>query len=369
MKLLSRYLLRELGAPLAVCVAALYLLLFAMQFLRASDVLLGSSVTLRDVAEIGLYLTPHFLVMCLPVAFLLALLLGLGRMNEDREWVALQALGVSPWQLLKVPAALGVALGALMLTLGFTGEPWGLSSLELRVNELIKRNILGDVKAGTFYEEIPDFTLYVSEPDPEHGAWRHVLLHDDRDSASPLLVLADEGHLKTSGYSSALELELDEGQVHVSDRGNLDYTVLDFHRGEIAIGLVEMLFRRNWRASGLDGFTPQELLAEAARAKAEEDARPLLMAFHARIAQAFAPVAFAALGAPLALSRRHRGRARGFGFTLVAYVAYYVLSKGFQNLGVEGRLPVPLAGELANLLFAAAGAWALWRARRAGAAS
>ena len=39
-----------------------------------------------------LYLAPHFLVMALPIAFLLAILLGLGRLAEDRELTALQAL-------------------------------------------------------------------------------------------------------------------------------------------------------------------------------------------------------------------------------------------------------------------------------------
>ena len=38
-----------------------------------------------------------------------------------------------------------------MLTLPFTAEPWGLSRLEPELNEILKKNILGEVKAGTFY--------------------------------------------------------------------------------------------------------------------------------------------------------------------------------------------------------------------------
>ena len=78
MNRVSRYLLRELLVPLGVWVAFMFLLLFVMQFLRGTDVLLGSAVRADDIGRLLLYLAPHFLVMALPIAFLLAILLGLG---------------------------------------------------------------------------------------------------------------------------------------------------------------------------------------------------------------------------------------------------------------------------------------------------
>lgn len=367
MRLFARYLLREIGVPLASCVVALYVLLFGMQFLRASDVLLGSAVTLKDLGRVALYLSPHFMVMCLPVAFLLAVLLGLGRMNEDRELVALQAVGVSPWQLMSVPVLVGAGLGAVMLALAFTGEPWGLTSLERQVNEIIKRNILGDVKAGTFYEELPSFTLYVEEPDLAAQRWKRVLVHDDRDPASPLLVLAREGNVNPEGYSSALGLDLTDGEVHLANRAGDDYSVLEFDRMGITLGVTETVFRKNRLGSARDQLTPGELLDAAGDAKRRgDDPRPFLMACHGRIAQAFAPIAFALLGGPLAMSRRQRGRSAGYLLTLAGYVAYYVLSRTFENWGTEGRIPVLVAGHATNVLFAALGLWALTRLVRAG---
>jgi len=46
--LLARYLLRELLVPLFVWVAFMFLLLFVMQFLRGTDVLLGREQRLPD---------------------------------------------------------------------------------------------------------------------------------------------------------------------------------------------------------------------------------------------------------------------------------------------------------------------------------
>ena len=50
MKLLARYLLKELLVPLCVWVAFMFLLLFVMQFLRGTDVLLGSAILVIGVA-------------------------------------------------------------------------------------------------------------------------------------------------------------------------------------------------------------------------------------------------------------------------------------------------------------------------------
>ena len=94
--LLVKSVLRELAGPLLLWIAFLFLLLFVMQFLRGTDVLLGSAVTLGDYGRLAVNLAPHFLVMAIPVGLLSAILLGLGRMAEDRELLALGACGSPP---------------------------------------------------------------------------------------------------------------------------------------------------------------------------------------------------------------------------------------------------------------------------------
>ncbi|HET6982623.1 MAG TPA: LptF/LptG family permease, partial [Myxococcaceae bacterium] len=190
MPLLVRYLLRELLVPLLLWVVFLFLLLFVMQFLRGTEVLLGSAVTPWDFIRLVMNLSPHLLVMSLPVGFLLAILLGLGRLGEDRELLALLSLGATPWQLARVPLAVGAALGVGVLFLASTAEPWGLKQVKVQVSEVIKKNVLGDVRPGVFYEDLTDLTLYAQDVDKERGVWTHVLVHDDRDPRAPLLVLA-----------------------------------------------------------------------------------------------------------------------------------------------------------------------------------
>jgi lipopolysaccharide export system permease protein len=365
--LLSRYLLKELVVPLGVWVAFLFLLLFVMQFLRGTDVLLGSSVTLLDMGRILVYLAPHFLMMALPIAFLLAILLGLGRLSEDREITALQALGIGPARLLAGPVFIALLLSALMLLITCTAEPWGLSSVKGFVAEIIKKNVVGDVKPGVFYEDLSNLTLYAETVEGEEHRWTHVLLHDDREPSAPLLMLSRQGQVNTNTAGQVLTLVLGDGEAHRANRGTAAYSVITYQRAEIAVGVEGSMGRRNRFRSTKEELTPGELLEAADEAeRAGADPRPFLMALHNRVGNAFAPLSFALLGTPLAIGRRQGGRAWGYLLTMVGYVLFYLLMRIFEQMGQQGRLPVVLAGQLANLLFCGAGLVALYRVHRSG---
>ena len=129
--MLRRYLLREIVAPFLAWTALLCVLFFVMAFLRGTEFLLGSAVTLTDFARFTVSLMPQFVVLAIPVALLLAILLGLGRLSEDRELTAMQALGVAPSSFFRAPVVLGVVLSGVMLTLAMTLQPWGMRSLRL----------------------------------------------------------------------------------------------------------------------------------------------------------------------------------------------------------------------------------------------
>lgn len=366
MKILVRYLFKELASPLVIGLGFLFLLLFVMQFLRGADVLLGSAVTAGDMGRVIFYLTPHFIVMALPIAFLLCLLLGLGRLSEDRELIALQALGVGHLQLLLLPLALAAVLGALMLAFSFSAEPWGLTAVKGVVNDVIKKNVAGDVKPGVFYEDLTHLTVYAEEVDERERRWTHVLIHDDQEPSAPKILLAREAHVNPSAPGEALKLALTNGDIHLANRSTADYTVIFFERGEITAGVEESIYRKNRFRSPKDELTPSELLQAAEAAKAEgSDPRPFLMAYHWRFGQALTPISFALIGAPLAMGWR-QSRGRAYLLTIFGYVAYYVISKMFENLGSQGRIPLLLAGQLHNVLFAAIGSWALFRVIRAG---
>ena len=364
--ILTWYLLRELLVPLLLWVAFLFLLLFVMQFLRGSEVLLGSAVTPWDFLRLVAHLSPHLLVMSLPIGFLLALLLALGRLSEDRELLALASMGATPWRVARVPLGLGAVLGVVVLLLATTAEPWGLKQVKVQVSEVIKKNVLGDVRPGVFYEDLTNLTLYAQGVDKERGVWTHVLVHDDRDPRAPLLVLAREGTVSPTGRGASLAVSLRSGEVHRAEHAGGDYTVLRFREGDLNIGVEDSILRKNHFRSPKEELTPGELLAAAGEARAQgKSPRSFLTALHVRMAEGFTPLAFALFGVPLAMASR-AARTRAYLLTLSVYVAYYVVERAFENWGSDGKLAPLLAGQAPNLLFGAFGLVAFLRLTRRG---
>lgn len=361
---LHRYLANEIVRPMLAALLLLFQLLFAMQLLRGTDVVLGSAVSGADVAHIALLLAPHFLVMAMPIAFLVGVLIGLGRLAEDRELLALSAAGVHPWVLLPVPLAVAALLALTGLLLGQSAEPRGLAGVRDYAGEMIRRNIQGDVKPGVFFEDLTRLTLYAEQVDPLTHAWKHVLVNDDRDRAAPLLVLADHGRLDAAP-GVAVALQLSDGQVHRAAAQGEDYALMRFQDADFEVGLDEDFFRKNAFRSEKEELSYAELRDAAVRAPGEgRDPVPFLVSAARRLALPLAPLALCLVAVPLAARLRRSARGMGFALAGLSFALYYVVARTGQQWGEAGRLAPWLAAQLANLVFLALGGVLLLDARR-----
>ncbi len=364
---LDRSLALEIAGPFVAALAFLFGLLLTMQLLRGVGVLLGSGVRPADLAAIFGYLAPHFLAMAMPVSFLFALMLVVGRWSEDREVLALAAAGIAPWRLWLAPLGFALALAAAGIALGWGPEPRGMAALRAHVNELIKRNMAGDVKPGVFYDALRSMTLYTQGVSPRTRRFSNVLLSDERDPEASLLVLARSGEVDPHGSGGTLRLVLTDGEIHRASAVGEGYAVVTFQKGSLDIGVGGDLLRNYRFGAAREELTPQELRERADRALAAGDlgaARALQTAWHHRLAAPLAVVAFAAFGVPLALRRRQRSRALGAVATLGMYVGYYVCSRAAELAAEGGRIPPWAGAQLANVAFVALGLWLLRRAAR-----
>jgi lipopolysaccharide export system permease protein len=366
---LDRYLAREILSPFFAALAFLFALLFAMQMLRSIDVMFGSAVTAADIARMAAYMAPHFLGMAMPVSFLFAVMLAMGRLTEDREVVALAASGVAPWRLFGAPLALALALAAVGVGLGWETDPRCQRVLRRHVNELIKRNMAGDVKPRVFYDALNSMVLWAQGVDPRTRRFTNVLISDERDPEASMLVLAKSGVVEPQGGSRTLTLALQDGEIHRAAAAGDDYAVVSFDKAALHVEVGNDLLRKNPFSAAKEEMTLPELVATARRARAESkpgDARSYSMAAHKRAAAPLATVAFALCGVPLALGRRRGAKSLGPIATLGAYVGYYVVARMGDAWGEQGRLSPVLAAHVGNLVLLALGLALLARASRRG---
>jgi len=113
MRILTRYILREVLATAAVCLAVLTCLLLLGNILReVLDLLANQQAPPALVLRAVLLLIPFVVAFSLPMALLTAVLLVFGRLSSDHELDAVKACGIS---------LASLALPVVCLSLVFSG--------------------------------------------------------------------------------------------------------------------------------------------------------------------------------------------------------------------------------------------------------
>ena len=143
MRLLDRYLLRELLTPLGYCLCGFLLFWISSDLFVELGGFQKKGLLPRDIAQYYLVVLPDFLVLVLPIALLLALLYALTNHARHQEITAIRAAGVSLWRL-SLPY-LGVGLLA-SLALFAANEFWVPASDDL-AKAILKRRLPPDPRA------------------------------------------------------------------------------------------------------------------------------------------------------------------------------------------------------------------------------
>ena len=356
MLILDRLVLREIAVPLGVGLLAIVQLLVILQLLQLNEVVFGSAVTLGDLGRVTVALAPHFLVVAVPLAFMLGEQLGLGRLAADQELLALSAAGTHPLRLYRVPVAVGALLSVLVIVLARSAEPWGLQQLNAVLNGVIKRNLQQGVAPGIFNDQLPRFMVYVTGEDPhEPGAyatWHGVLIEDDVGDGAPLRALAEVGRIEDAG-GEALALHLSRGELHrMEAKGEV---VARFRDGTFLVGVQDPLANKNRFArneAALSEAQIEERIRELrVQREGARDVARLRLELARRWAVPMACVLFALLGVPLAVATRG-SRTSAYLVTLALFVTFYALSRVAVALAQAGLNPW-IAGFVPDLVLLA----------------
>ncbi len=362
---LDRYLAKEILLPFTAALLFLVQILLVTHILARADIIFGAGVSAADVGGVVLALLPHLVGYVMPVSFLLGAILGVGRLADDREIMAIGAAGLSPVRLVRVPLAIGLVLAALGVWLSVHVEPAGLREAQYRFNEIIKKNVTANVRAGTFFQEIPQFTVYAERVGPD--GWGNVLISDRSDPSAPLLALARRGALVPVGLGEEMRLVLEEGEAHREEAGADEYLHATFRRAGIALGLGTAITDKNVLAGSSKAMTYEELSERArpAPGRPEKDRLAAEIALQRRLASPLAVIAFALMAVPVAAMRRG-GRAAGIGATVAGVLAHFLLLRGGEVLAEKGLLPPAVALQLSTVVLVAVGVGLCWILARRG---
>lgn len=215
MRLLDRYLVRQLLPPLAFAFAAMTSFMLLNQVARRFGALVGKGLPWSVIGEVFLLCLPFIIAMTLPMAVLVAVLYTFSHLAADSEITAMRASGVSPLQLVRPMLLMGVLLTAV--NFWFTDQVLPESNARLRnllINIQRKKPTL-ELREQVI-NEIPPSGLFLraSRIDANNGRLRSVTIYDMGATDSRRIIYADSGVMGFTGQGTDLQMRLFDGAVH-----------------------------------------------------------------------------------------------------------------------------------------------------------
>ena len=355
--IISRYVVREAIPPFCLTLLVFTFLMLLPPIMNQAEELIRIGVDARQVAEMLLLLVPQSLGVTIPMALLVGVLMGLGRLSGDRETVAMQACGLSLFRILTPLLALATATAAINCYLLLSVVP----DANQRFREILLRvqanRAEGEVKPRVFYVgDFPDVVLYVQEVSSTGEGWSDVFLADVQRPEQPDIYIAERGRVGVDRDRRTVAIVLENGERHRVDPSVPGaYEVHSFRELRIQLD-AESLFPAGGPDRGLRELTIPELNQQAAamRAAGVSPHAPIMEA-HKKFSIPVACFVFVLLGTAFGVSNRTDGRLASFALGIAFIFAYYVLMYQSEALAKGLWVPAHLAMWLPNIVLGLAG--------------
>jgi lipopolysaccharide export system permease protein len=360
LKIIDRYVASEVVAPLGLGVLLLTFALVTGRLLKLTEMVVNHGVTVGDVLGLVGFIMPAFLELTFPMAVLLGVLMGFGRMSGDRELTAARACGVSLYRLALPVLGVAMMVYALSSWLAFSVRPWANSHLREQLFELTQTRSTAGLKEKVFNRNFPGLVVYVDEISPSDERLKGVLISDARDPRQQSTIIARAGIIIPDPAAKSITLRLFNGSLFGVEAAKNTSHVTSFRIYDLSVHPEEGL--------GLGGQDPEEMSLGALRAeiaaarasgKPDRDAETELAS---KYTLPFTTLLFALLGVPLGLKPARGGQSERFGVAIALFFVYYSLMRAGEALAQRGELGAFAAMSIPDVAFAILAFWLFWRA-------
>ncbi len=365
MRILTRYILREVLASAVIGISVFTFVLFTRDLGRILELVVRNSAPLSSALQVLVYTLPVAFTYTIPMGVLVGILIGLSRLAADSEITAMRATGMGIWNFVRILSLFVAGAWGLALLNSLWLAPAAQSNLTALQDRLKTSQASFEVQPRVFYEGFPKAVLYVQDvvSAQRTAVWKGVFLADLSNPSSPRVTLAREG-LLISESPTSLRLHLTSGSTHeINPKSVEDYQISTFQETDIPIELPSADTGASKGQAPL-GATPTKTIWRQSKTTTATNSRTSGIEFHRRLALPSACLVLALVGIPLGLSAKKGGKSSGFVLTIVLVFVYYSLSLIGVSLAKEGKLPVALGTWLADILFLVGGLFLLYRIER-----
>ena len=363
LRVTDRYILREVVPPFLLSLLVLTFVLMLPAITQYAEELIAKGANTWTVLQIMGMLLPQALAVTIPMASLLGVLLGLGRLSSDREVVAFQACGISVLRICCPILLLGLASSAVTCYVQVFALPDANQKFRELAFPILARQAGGDVRPRVFYDGLPNTVLYVRDVATGDGSWGDVFMADVSDTGQSDVYLARQGKIILNANERRAEIVLRDGARHrVAPDAPGTYEVARFEQAVIGLD-PEAVFPSSAPQRGFAELTTRQLFEEADRMRRAglSPHQPIMWA-HRKFSIPVACLVFGLIGVAVSSSRSRNGRFASFAVGMSVVFVYYILMYGSEALAKGGLLSPHVAMWSPNAVLGSLGVGLLaWR--------
>lgn len=225
MRLIERYLFRQLLGPTLLATGALVALALLARSLSEFDVLVEQRQSALVFLKIIVLALPQLLGIMMPLALFVAALVALNRLHTEQEIVVCFAGGMSRWSVISPAMRLAVIAALISLVSGLWLQPW--TARQIRETSFdIKTDIASTlIQPGQFTEPGQGLTVYAQSIDRDNKI-QNLFIHQELPNGGASTYSSREAEIATRRGQPVLIMRHGSNQ-QFSRQGVLQYTSFD----------------------------------------------------------------------------------------------------------------------------------------------
>jgi LPS export ABC transporter permease LptF/LPS export ABC transporter permease LptG len=365
MKIIDRYVVRQLLPPILLGLLVFTFVLIIPQIKEHAESFIAKGVSPGIVLTAMLLLVPQALALTIPMSLLLGLLIAFTRLSADREFVAMQACGMSLARLLRPVGIISVLCAVATFYVWAVVVPDSNQRFREIAFDVVAQRAEYKIRSRVFFDDFPNLVLWVRDVPAAGGGWNGVFISDTRTAGSPAIYLAKKGRVAIDRDRRRIELVLENGTSHTTNAKG-GYEIALFDRTWVTLD-PSTVFRSAGLERGPNELTIAELRARIADMELNGGSpHQELITLHRKWSIPVACLVFGLIGIALGATNRRDGALGSFVLGLAVIFAYYIPMYLGPSLA-KGKLVAPwFAAWLPNIVMGLGGiALFKWRDKAA----
>jgi lipopolysaccharide export system permease protein len=363
-KIIDKYIFRELLKIFFISVFAMTMILYLDKFLFIAEMIVNRGVSFMEMVKMMIYISPAFFAITIPIAVLMASVVTFNQFSAHNEWVAMKSCNWSFMELMKPVLFFSLFAYFLANIVMFWALPWGNQSYKILVYDIIKNRANINIQPNVFNRDFNNLILLVKEHH-QNSLLKGVFIADTRNPEAPEIITSQEGVIFPNPKNLKIQLKLNNGIIHELSKERGEYQTLNFDRYDINLSLPDTERLEKEALVGNRELSISKIKEKIKRMK--EKGLPTSgseVELSKKFSIPFTCLLFAFLGAPLGIKSSRSGKSGSFGVTVAVILFYYLGLIMSQNLGRIGKIHAYTSVWIPNIILLLTVAYIIYKMQK-----